>query len=62
MQKIKELNTFIYENGYDVDIEVDGGINNKTAKQVIEAGANILVVGSYMFHSENYKETIQSLK
>lgn len=62
MQKIKELNTFIYENGYDIDIEVDGGINNKTAKQVIEAGANILVVGSYMFHSENYKETMQSLK
>lgn len=33
----------------DIDIEVDGGINDKTAKLVKEAGANVLVVGSYLF-------------
>ena len=46
IEKIQELNKFIYENGFEVDIEVDGGINNETAKQVIEAGANILVAGN----------------
>lgn len=61
-QKIRKLNTFAYENGYDIDIEIDGGINDKTSKEAIEAGANILVVGSYMLKSKNYKETMQKLK
>ena len=43
-----------------IDIQVDGGINNKTAKLVIEAGANILVAGSYVF-SGNYSEKVNSL-
>ena len=62
IDKIKQLNKFIYENNYDIDIEVDGGINDKTAKDVIEAGANILVAGSYISNSENYKEAIKKLK
>lgn len=61
IDKIRMLNNFIYENGYDVDIEVDGGINDKTTKEVIEAGANILVAGSYIVKSQNYKEAIESL-
>lgn len=43
-----------------IDIQVDGGINNETAKLVIEAGANILVAGSYVF-SGNYPEKVNSL-
>lgn len=43
-----------------IDIQVDGGINNETAKLVIEAGANILVAGSYIF-SGNYSEKVNSL-
>ena len=43
-----------------IDIQVDGGINNETAKLVIEAGANILVAGSYVF-SGNYPEIVNSL-
>lgn len=62
IDKIRILNNFIYENGYDVDIEIDGGINDKTVKEVIEAGANILVAGSYIVKSQNYKEAIESLK
>ena len=42
-----------------IDIQVDGGINNETAKLVIEAGANILVAGSYVF-SGNYSEKVNS--
>lgn len=61
-QKIHKLNVFSYENGYDIDIEVDGGINNNTAKDVIEAGANILVAGSYIINSKDYKEAIKNLK
>ena len=62
IEKIQELNKFIYENGFEVDIEVDGGINNETAKQVIEAGANILVAGNYIAKSEDFKKAIDSLK
>lgn len=45
-----------------LDIQVDGGINKKTAKQAVAAGANILVAGSYIFGSKNRKEAIESLK
>ncbi len=47
---------------YKGDISIDGGINNLNAKQVVGAGANILVAGSYVFKSKNYKEAIESLK
>ena len=62
IEKIKKLNNFIYENGFEVDIEVDGGINDKTAKQTIEAGVNILVAGSYIAKAENFKQAIDSIK
>ena len=62
IHKIQQLNKFTYENGYDIDIEVDGGINDKTSRNVIETGANILVSGSYIINSENYKEAIENLK
>ena len=57
IDKIKELR-YIAPN---IDIEVDGGINEQTGKKVKEAGANILVAGSYIF-SGNYKEKIDSLR
>lgn len=57
LQKIKEVRTL----KPNIDIEVDGGINNETAKLVLEAGANILVAGSYIFNGD-YKERIKSLK
>lgn len=62
ISKIFHLNKYIYENGYDVDIEVDGGINDGTAKKVINEGANILVAGSYVVNSDNYAERIKALK
>lgn len=60
--KIFELNKFIYENGYEVDIEVDGGINNQNAHKLTDVGANILVVGSYLVESNDYKKAILELK
>jgi ribulose-phosphate 3-epimerase len=46
----------------DLDIEVDGGINAETAKMCIEAGANILVAGSYIFGAKDRKKAIASLR
>ena len=46
----------------DRDVEVDGGIDDRTAPQVIEAGANILVAGSYVFRHASYLEAIESLR
>lgn len=62
LDKIKQLNIYTYENGYDIDIAVDGGINDKTAKKVIDAGANILVAGNYIAKSNDYKEAIKNIK
>ncbi len=57
--KIKEAAKFL--NGR-IPIEVDGGINDKTSNIVIEAGAEILVAGSYIFNSTNRREAIMSLR
>ncbi|OGC03804.1 ribulose-phosphate 3-epimerase [candidate division WOR-1 bacterium RIFOXYA12_FULL_43_27] len=46
---------------YKGDIRVDGGINDKTVKQVIEAGANILVTASYFFGAKDYSAAVQQL-
>lgn len=60
--KIKRLHDMIAERGLQVDIQVDGGINDKTAQLVKEAGANILVAGSYVYGAEDVKQAISSLK
>ena len=46
----------------DRDLEVDGGINQTTAAEVCEAGANILVAGNHIFKSDSYLEAIESLR
>ncbi|MDZ4860454.1 MAG: ribulose-phosphate 3-epimerase [Candidatus Hydrogenedentes bacterium] len=46
----------------DRDVEVDGGIDGKTAKQVVEAGANILVAGSAIFRNSSYANAISELR
>ena len=45
-----------------LDIEVDGGINQETAKIAIKAGANVLVAGSYIFGAKNRKKAVESLR
>ena len=62
LEKVKELRKYIEENGIDIDIEVDGGINGETAESAKEEGANILVAGNYLVTAENLKEAVQSLK
>ncbi|MBO5105238.1 MAG: ribulose-phosphate 3-epimerase [Ruminococcus sp.] len=60
--KISKIRKYADENGYDVDIEVDGGINDVTSETVKKAGANVLVSGSYLFKAENMKETADRLR
>lgn len=62
VDKIKELKKYMEENDLDLDIEVDGGINDKTASLVVNAGANILVSGVYVINSDDPKMAINSLK
>jgi ribulose-phosphate 3-epimerase len=62
MEKIKQLRKMIDSSGLKVKIEVDGGIDLENARQVIEAGADVLVAGSTVFKSENPKTTIAALK
>ncbi len=61
LDKIKILRKQIDSKGYKTLIEVDGGINDITAKQCIDSGADILVAGSYIF-GHNIVERINSLK
>lgn len=62
LEKLKELKKYIDENNIDIDLEVDGGINNETADLCKEAGANILVTGKYLVTSENFNEAVKNLR
>lgn len=51
-EKIRRLRTMAQEQGVELDIEVDGGINKNTISEVIDAGANIIVAGSAVFKGD----------
>jgi len=60
--KIEKLKALIAEKNANVIIEIDGGVNLETGKKLIEAGADALVAGSFVFNSENPTNTISDLK
>lgn len=60
--RVKKLRKMIDEQGLDVRIEIDGGVTDKNAKQLIDAGADVLVAGSFVFKSSNQLKTIEDLK
>ena len=62
ISKIAELKTHIDKKHLEIDIEVDGGINLKTAERVKDAGANILVAGTAILAASDYKVIIDELK
>ncbi|MCF6308142.1 MAG: ribulose-phosphate 3-epimerase [Flavobacteriaceae bacterium] len=59
--KVKKLKNLIIQKNASTLIEVDGGVTNKNAKKLKEAGADALVAGSYIFRSENPTETIKDM-
>jgi len=60
--KIAELRKMIDEGGYNVLIEVDGGIDTENARKLVEKGVNVLVAGNSVFSSKDPVETIRKLK
>lgn len=61
-KKVKQLRELIQKSGSECLIEVDGGVNFETGKNLIESGADVLVAGSFVFKSENPENTINKLK
>ena len=61
-QKVIALRKMADEKGLATLIEIDGGVNGSNAKKLLNAGANVLVAGSYIFKSENPINTILELK
>ena len=62
LYKIETLKELREQNGYHYVINVDGGINEETAKLVKEAGADMVVSGSYVCKSEDYNQRIESVR
>lgn len=61
-QKVATLRTLIEQRNCNAQIEIDGGVNASNAKKLIDAGADILVAGSFVFKSDNPAATIHQLK
>jgi ribulose-phosphate 3-epimerase len=62
LKKIEQLRKIINRNHYSLEIEVDGGIKIENIREVSRAGGNIFVVGTGIFKTENYEETIRKLR
>ena len=60
--KVKKLRSMINKKGLDTYIEIDGGVNINNAKKLLDAGADVLVAGSFIFKSNNPTKTIAELK
>ena len=61
-EKVKKLTKIIEKEKTNVLIEIDGGVNDKNSKKLIDSGANVLVAGNYVFSSINPEKTIRNLK
>tara|TARA_Y100000589_G_C26959929_1_gene550186 strand:- start:34 stop:678 length:645 start_codon:yes stop_codon:yes gene_type:complete len=62
VEKVQKIKSIIDNKGLDIIIEVDGGVNLETGKQLAGAGANALVAGSFVFNSDSPSQTIDKLK
>ena len=61
-RKVEKLKSMIAKAGLETKIEIDGGVTSANAKQLIDAGADVLVAGSFVFKAENPTQTIADLK
>ena len=62
LEKVKVIRKAIDENGYNCNIQVDGGISEKNISLVTEAGANVIVAGTAVFRSPDPKKTIEDMR
>ena len=61
-QKVSKLKSIIDQSGASTKIEIDGGVTDQNAKQLVDCGADVLVAGSYVFSSDHPKDMILGLK
>ena len=61
-EKVKKLSTIIEKSGASTQIEIDGGVTDQNAKQLIECGANVLVAGSFVFSLESQRNYLGTKK
>ena len=61
-RKVEKLKSMISKAGLETKIEIDGGVTSANAKKLIDAGADVLVAGSFVFKAENPTKTIADLK
>jgi ribulose-phosphate 3-epimerase len=62
IKKVRQLRELIDKNASKALIEIDGGVQQETAPRLVAAGADVLVAGSYVFHSHTPEQTISALK
>lgn len=62
LEKVQKVAKIRDEKGYDFDIEVDGGVDNKTIKACYQAGANVFVAGSYLFKVSDLTAQVETLR
>ncbi|MBF36175.1 MAG: ribulose-phosphate 3-epimerase [Crocinitomicaceae bacterium] len=61
-KKVEKLKSMISKAGLETKIEIDGGVTSSNAKQLVDAGADVLVAGSFVFKAENPTKIIADLK
>lgn len=62
LTKVERLNELRKEKGYTYEIEIDGGVDDKTAPLCVQAGADVLVAGSYVYNSPDVSERIKKIR
>ncbi|MGB5417039.1 MAG: ribulose-phosphate 3-epimerase [Polyangiales bacterium] len=62
LEKLARIRAVIDDSGFDIDLEVDGGVKPGTARQVVEAGADVIVAGSAVFNHDDYAAAIKAIR
>ena len=62
LEKIRQLRQLIDQSGYDISIEVDGGINLNTVEAIVQSGADILTIGSAIYHDSDPGRMLQEIR
>lgn len=62
LKKLREVRTLIDESGYNIRLEIDGGVKTENIREIAEAGADTLVAGSAIFGTKDYKATVAEMR
>ena len=62
LDKLREARKMIDESGFDISLEIDGGVGIGNIKEIAEAGVDMFVAGSAIFNTDDYKATIDAMR